>query len=326
MSEERDPSKEAAGAAVVASDASASPATDGLKIVVVTGRSGAGRTTAINALEDLGFETIDTPPLDFVPAMAARMASEGPRRLAIGVDARTAGFSREAVAEMLRALHKIEGARIAMLFLDGSDDALRKRYMATRRRHPLAPNDTVDAGLERDRARMLPLRELADLVVDTSTLTPRDLRRVVQQRFGEDDAPGLTIAITSFSYRNGLPPDADLVFDCRFLRNPFYDEKLRSQDGRDPAVAQHVAEDPRFPAFLEKVVGLTAFLLPAFAAEGKSYLTIAFGCTGGRHRSVAMAEATARELRALGWRLALRHREAESGAAAPDKTLSTDAA
>lgn len=281
-------------------------------IVLVTGRSGAGRTTAINALEDIGFETIDTPPMDFIPAMAARLAGDGCRRLAIGVDARTPGFSGAAFAKVVDGLAAIPSARPCVVFLDGADDALRRRYTETRRRHPLAPNGAIKDGLRLDRERTEPLRAFADLLIDTSEMRPAELKWLVQQRFAGEDGPGMSISLMSFAYRNGLPAEADLVFDCRFLRNPYYDERLRDRDGRDAEVLAYVAEDPRFGEYRDKILDMARMLLPACATEGKSYFTIAFGCTGGQHRSVAMAEQIGQALLRDGWSLRVRHREGET--------------
>lgn len=288
------------------------------RLVLVTGRSGAGRTTAMSALEDAGYETVDTPPLSFIPAIATQAAAEPSCRLAIGVDSRTRGFSPTAFAAMLSELdaHSEPGSGdaqrgldLTILFLDCDDETIRRRYTETRRRHPLAPTGSIDEGVARDRAEMLPLRAYATLVIDTSRSKTADFKRDLQARFAADDAPGLAITVESFSYRHGLPPEADLVFDCRFLRNPHYVEHLRAQDGRDRAVAAYVEEDPLYPSFLKQLELFAETLLPAFRAEGKSYLTIAFGCTGGQHRSVAVAEAFARHLSASGWSVNIRHRE-----------------
>lgn len=282
------------------------------RIVVVTGRSGAGRSTAINALEDLGFEKVDTPPLPFVAAIASRALSMG-KRLAIGLDAKTDGFSPDAFAALLKRLRAEEpsadAALLVSVFLDCEDEALLRRYVETRRRHPLAPRGAVEDGLIADRRATDALRALTDMIIDTSRLTPADLKRTMRARFADDDAPGLALTVMSFSYKTGLPPDADLVVDCRFLRNPHYDEILRPLDGRDPNVAAFVAADPLYRPFLDQQIAQAELLLPAFRGEGKSYLTVAFGCTGGKHRSVAVAEAYAAALASRGWTATVRHRE-----------------
>lgn len=305
------------------------------RIVLVSGRAGAGRSTAIKALEDIGFETVDTPPLVFVPAIVQRLLDAGHAQIAIGVDSRTLCFGGADVAEALRAvLREVREAarscapsaaadRVNVLFLDCDDDVLIRRYTETRRRHPLAPTGAIDEGLARDRQDVQPLRAAADVVIDTTNLTQADLRREVAQRFDRRGENRLSISIMSFSYRRGLPPGADLVFDCRFLRNPHYVDSLRELDGRAAEVAQYVADDARYDPFMTHLDAMTETLLPAYRAEGKSYLTMAFGCTGGKHRSVAVAEEVAMRLRARGWRIHLRHRE-RSDAAAP--TSSADPA
>lgn len=281
-------------------------------LVVVTGRSGAGRTTAMAVLEDLGFERVDRPPLNMVATMARELIAVGRAKVVIGVDARTAGFSASAFQALRRALSTLGVARFTVLYLDGSDEALRRRYTETRRRHPLSPLGAIDEGLARDREFMGPIRDLADVVIDTSALVPNELKRAVVERIAPNSALPMTIEIVSFAYKNGLPPEADLVFDCRFLKNPHYEPSLREKDGRDPDVAAYVASDPLFPAFCDQVVAHARLLLPAYEAAGKSYLTLAFGCTGGKHRSVALAERLASELRTQERSVRLRHRERAS--------------
>ncbi len=210
---------------------------------------------------------------------------------------------------MLSHLRELSTARLSVLFVDASDDALRRRYTETRRRHPLAPTQSIDLGLKRDRERAVALREAADLTIDTTHLTPADLKRTVRQRIAGQGAHGLNISIVSFAYRNGLPEEADIVFDCRFLRNPHYEPTLRPLTGRSPEVASYVGSDPLYEPYLAQITDHARLLLPAFAAEGKSYVTFAFGCTGGKHRSIAVAEAFAQILRAQGWRPLVRHRE-----------------
>lgn len=281
----------------------------GAQIVIVTGRAGAGRSSALNAFEDLGYRTVDTPPLTLAAQIADELATRLGHRLAIGVSAQTVGFSDEGFEAAVEALRAQFGDRLSILFLDCEDETLRRRYTETRRRHPLAPAESVEVGLERDRQAMAASRELADLVLDTTPLTPPELRQELRARYAPSDAAGLSITIASFSYKRGAPPAADMVFDCRFLRNPHYDPALRPHTGRDPAVKAFIEADPRYAGFLERLNALIDFLLPAYQAEGKSYLTIAFGCTGGKHRSVAVAEAVAERLRRRGWRPDLRHRE-----------------
>lgn len=283
-------------------------------IVIVTGRSGAGRTTAIGVLEDLGFDRVDGAPLKLIPAIARELISEGRSRVAIGVDARTAGFSSQGFEALLQGLAGLGVARTTTLFLDGSDEALRRRYTETRRRHPLAPGGTIDEGLAVCRRETASIKDLADLVIDTSELTPNELRRALVERVAPAGALGMTVEIVSFAYKFGLPPEADLVFDCRFLRNPHYDPALRAKDGRDPAVAAYVKEDPLFQTFFNQVQAHLQLLRPAYEASGKSYLTIGFGCTGGKHRSVALAEMTANALQDRRRAVRVRHRERDRAA------------
>lgn len=278
-------------------------------VVVVTGRSGAGRSTAINALEDSGYERVETPTLDFVPDMVRTLVDRGARQIAVSVDARAAGVGGEPFTAMLTRLKALDGIRLGVLFVDASDDALRRRYTETRRRHPMAPDQSIELGLQRDLDRATVLREAADITIDTSHLTPADLKRAVRQRIAGQGAEGLNVSIVSFAYRNGLPEEADLVFDCRFLRNPHYEPTLRPLTGRSPEVAAYVGGDPLYEPYLAQITDHARLLLPAFAAEGKSYVTFAFGCTGGKHRSIAVAEAFAQILRAQGWRPLVRHRE-----------------
>lgn len=278
-------------------------------LVIVTGRSGAGRTTAIGVLEDLGFDRVDGAPLKLIPSIVRELIVAQRGRVAIGVDARTAGFSGPGFAELKQALEGLGVARITALFLDGDDEALRRRYTETRRRHPLAPHGVIDEGLAQDRAETAPIKEMADLVIDTSALTPNELRRAIVDRVAPASLMGMTVEIVSFAYRNGLPPEADLVFDCRFLRNPHYNAALRPRDGRDPAVAAYVREDPLFQPFFDQVLAHLRLLRPAFEDAGKSYLTVAFGCTGGKHRSVALAEAVGAALQDRRSAVRVRHRE-----------------
>ena len=285
------------------------------RLVLVTGRAGAGRSTAINTLEDIGFETVDTPPLSLVPEIAAQ-ATLGGAGLAIGVDSRCSGLSDESVPNSIKKLRSaLTGANcswaLTLLFLDCSDEVLIRRYTETRRRHPMAPSGSIEEGLALDARQTALLRDSADMVIDTSTLTAAALRREITHRFDRRSNASPSVSVLSFSYRRGLPAEADMVFDCRFLKNPHYVESLRWRDGRDPLVARHVAEDPQYSPFMTRLIDLATFLMPAFQREGKSYLTIAFGCTGGKHRSVAVAEAFAVALRRQEWRINLRHREQE---------------
>lgn len=284
------------------------------RLVLVTGLSGAGRTTAIAALEDLGFEAIDRMPLALIPRLV-----EGrplPQPIAIGVDARTRGFSAAALADLVGRFARDPKISMEVLYLDCAPEALLRRYSETRRRHPSAPEDHPSDGVRREIALLAPVRAAADCVLDTTELTPHELRAAMAQMFGAagPGAGGLAVSVQSFSYKRGLPLGVDLVFDCRFLRNPHWDAALRAQDGRDASVAAHIAADSRTDPFFRHVHDLVAFLLPAHKEEGKSHLGIALGCTGGKHRSVYMAERLAKALAAGGWRVSKRHRELERAA------------
>ena len=279
-------------------------------VVLVTGLSGAGKASILRVLEDLGFETVDNPPLHTLEELAG--GGEG-RPLAAGVDTRTRGFSPASVLFALQALRRRPGLAATLVYATAEDATLLRRYTETRRRHPLAPNGRVSDGVTRERELMEPLRNAADWVVDTSDLPSPALRQLVERRFRLDGAPGLSILVQSFAYPRGLPRDADLVFDLRFLRNPHYDPALRPLTGRDRAVAAYVEEDPDFTGFWARLTGFLDPLLPRYVAEGKKYLTVALGCTGGRHRSVLVAERLAAHLRRSGWQADATHRELSPG-------------
>lgn len=286
-------------------------------VVLVTGLSGAGKASILRSLEDLGFETVDNPPLTILE----ELVGDGATPLAIGVDARSRGFE---AADVLRALERLRlrsDIDTTLLFATADEPVLLRRYSETRRRHPLAPGgplgSRVAEGIAREAALLAPLRDAADLVVDTSDLPLPDLRRLVESRFRPKGTAGLDVAVMSFGYPRGLPREADLVLDVRFLRNPHYDPVLRPQTGRDPTVAAFVEADPAFAPFWARMTGLLDLLLPRYATEGKKYLTVALGCTGGRHRSVLVAERLAAHLRAQGWRVDTIHRELAAAPAPP---------
>ncbi|MEM1431820.1 MAG: RNase adapter RapZ [Pseudomonadota bacterium] len=282
-------------------------------VVLVTGPSGAGRSTAINALEDLGFEAIDNLPLSLIPRLLD--GPPRPARLALGVDTRNRDFSATAFLELL---DRPPAPGFELLYLDCSQDVLLRRFSETRRRHPLAPAESPLAGIEREFDLLRPLQVRADILINTSDLTLHELRAEIARWFGGPSKSRLALSVHSFSYKRGLPRGMDMVFDCRFLRNPYWDAALRDRDGRDAEVAAYVAEDARFQPFFEKIADLTRLLLPAYVEEGKAHLAIAFGCTGGRHRSVATAERLVNTLAGAGWQVSIRHRELERIAARPE--------
>ncbi|SDI95864.1 RNase adapter RapZ [Aliiruegeria lutimaris] len=280
------------------------------RIVLVTGPSGAGRSTAIRALEDLGYEVIDNLPLSLVP----RLLEGGPQgpALALGIDTRNRDFSTGAFLDLLARLDEQD---VELLYLDCEPEILLRRYSETRRRHPLAPAESPTEGIARDFDLMNPIRARADIVIDTSELTIHELRAEIDRWFGHAPDSRLALSVHSFSYKRGLPRGLDMVFDCRFLRNPYWEPKLRGLDGLSKEVSDYVAEDPRFDAFFDKVRDLALLLIPAYVEEGKSYLAIGFGCTGGQHRSVTVAERLGNTLANAGWQVSIRHRELERRAA-----------
>ena len=277
------------------------------RVLVVTGISGAGRSTALKVLEDLGYEAVDNLPLSLVPSLVSHRPLSAP--LALGADVRTRDFGANALADTLDRLALEGGARPAVVFLDCGDDRLVERFTETRRRHPLALDRPVIDGIRLERQYVSPLRDRADLVLETTDLSWADLKRVLHGHFALDRSPGIALSVISFSYRHGLPRDADIVFDARFLRNPHYVPALKPQTGLDPEVGAYVAGDLDFPRFFHDLGALVNSLLPRFEREGKSYLTIAIGCTGGRHRSVYLAERLSAWLGERGRAVSVRHRD-----------------
>jgi UPF0042 nucleotide-binding protein len=284
-----------------------------LDVSIITGMSGAGRSATADILEDLGFFVIDNIP----PALVAKVAelgrgTEGPQRFALVIDVRSGEFVDDLVAA-LAELREM-GASTRVLFLDAADDVLIRRYEATRRKHPLAAEERVSEGIARERQLLEDLKGRADIVLDTSDLNVHELRDRVRERFDVDHAAGaLQTSIVSFGYKHGLPVDVDLVFDCRFLPNPHWVEELRPLSGTDPRVRDYVLGQPETRPFLDELGRLFALLLPAYGREGKSYLSIGVGCTGGRHRSVVIATELARLLEHDGISPRVRHRDIERG-------------
>ncbi len=278
------------------------------RLVLVTGMSGAGRSTALKALEDLGFEAVDNLPVTLLKRLVPG-SGKGQRPLAVGVDIRSRDFAVESFLEETDRLATDTGVQVSTLFLDCDDDILIRRYTETRRRHPLAADRPVVDGVRLERLLLRPLRDRADVLVDTSSITIWGLKQRVSEIYRGDQAPGLSIMVTSFSYRFGVPRDADLVLDVRFLNNPHYEPALRPLSGRDPEVGEYIERDEDCARFLERLEGLLEVTLPRYEREGKSYLTIAIGCTGGRHRSVFVAERVAAWLERTDWPVYLHHRE-----------------
>lgn len=279
------------------------------RLILVTGMAGAGRTTALKALEDLGCEAVDNLPISLLPRLV-RPDDKPKRDLAIGVDSRTRAFSPEGLQRRLAGLRQHGDMTVQLLFLDCEDEVLQRRFTETRRRHPLAADRPVTDGIAQERAVLAPLRDVADLVIDTSRLSPHELKRLIGEHLNVRPEATLILSVVSFAYRHGLPREADLVFDVRFLGNPHYVAELRPLTGVDARVRDHVQGDPGYRPLLNDIERLLLPLLPAFEREGKSYLTVAIGCTGGKHRSVVAAEDLAARLRATGRAVVLRHRDA----------------
>lgn len=277
------------------------------RIVFVTGPSGAGRSSALNVLEDAGFEVVDNLPLRLLSAVLDESGMN--RDLALGIDPRNRDFSTNVIIDSLGRLTGVPGLAPELLYLDCSTDVLLRRFSETRRRHPLAPDDRPSEGIIRELEMLAPLRARADVLIDTSDLNVHQLRGEVEHWFAPGGQHKLAVSVQSFSYKRGLPRSVDMVLDCRFLTNPYWVPELRHLNGTDTAVADHVMQDPNFAPFEEKVGDLCQMLLPAYRNEGKSYLSIAFGCTGGQHRSVVMAERQALRLAEEGWQVSIRHRE-----------------
>lgn len=279
-------------------------------LVLVTGPSGAGRTTAINVLEDLGFEAIDNLPLRLVPGLVEAGGAERP--LVLGLDPRNRDFSAAAMLDLIDLLAgrqgSAQGFALTTLYLDAERDVLLRRFSETRRRHPLAPAESPELGVLRELDLLEPVRARADAVIDTSDLNVHQLRQEVERLFAPDGRQ-LAVTLHSFSYKRGIPRNVDMVFDCRFLANPYWQPDLRALDGRDARVQAHVQGDPRHDGFYGRVLDLIQSLLPAYRSEGKSHFSIAFGCTGGQHRSVTLAETLAKALARDGQQVSIRHRE-----------------
>jgi len=281
------------------------------RILLVTGLSGAGRTTVLKTLEDLGWEAVDNLPLSLLDRLLSSPTPQGApddeRPLAIGIDSRTRGFDAEGILRRVARLR--EEQPVEILFLDAANAVLAQRFSATRRRHPLAIDRPAETGIASERDILGPLRDAAEHLIDTSELTSNALQQEIRARFGGAEAVEPTLIVSSFSYARGLPRDADLVLDMRFLRNPHWDEALRPGTGLDADVSAYIAADPAYGPALDQIESLLELLLPRYEREGKSYITIAFGCTGGRHRSVHAAETIAKRLRAAGFSPTIAHRD-----------------
>ncbi|MGN3973792.1 RNase adapter RapZ [Tsuneonella sp. SYSU-LHT278] len=292
------------------------------RVVLVTGLSGAGKTTALRVLEDLGWEAIDNFPIRLlerlIGAEAASRSDPGgePRPpLAVGFDSRTRGFVPQNIIARWKKLSTRPDIDLTTLFLDCTSAELERRYNETRRRHPMAQGRPLIEGIQAERELLDPLRRWAEAVIDTSALTSSDLQQAIRDRFAEAPADAMTVTVASFGFARGMPPLADLVFDMRFLDNPHWDPDLRPLTGLDQPVSDRIRQDPAWDEAFGRIRDLLLMLLPRYAEQGKTYVTVAFGCTGGRHRSVHTAEAIARALRDGGFSPTVVHRNLGSRAA-----------
>ncbi len=274
---------------------------------MLTGLSGSGKGSALKAFEDLGYYSVDNLPIELLPQFAAHIAnSETFRKAAIVVDVRE-GEALEHLPATLLSMRRL--LPVTVLYLEAARSALLRRYSETRRPHPLGAEESVESSLDAERMLLEPVRNVADVVLETTNFNVHELRAYLQTRFGADAGKSLLISVTSFGYKNGVPLGADLVLDVRFLPNPHFVPEFRPLTGQDPVVAEYVGSFPQTGEFLAKTLDMLLFLLPHYIHEGKSYLTVSFGCTGGQHRSVMIAEEMAKRLAAEGYRVKLTHRD-----------------
>jgi len=292
------------------------------EILLVTGLSGAGKSTVLRTLEDLGWETVDNLPLHLLDRLLstplADADGEDDRPLALGIGARTRDFDPQRIVKRIKKLRDEHDYDIGTLFLDCSGGELERRYSETRRRHPLALDRPASDGIARERELLEPLRRWANRLIDTTPMTANELAQQLRETFGGEGIDEPTLSVMSFGFARGVPRNADLVFDMRFLRNPHWVPELRPGTGKDADVSAYIAGDPAYEAAMRQIENLLLLLLPRYKAEGKSYVTVAFGCTGGRHRSVHVAERVARRLRDAGFSPTVTHRDL---GAAPQDSL-----
>ena len=292
-------------------------------ILLLSGVSGAGKTTALKTLEDMGWEVVDNLPLVLLDRLLdtplpAGHAGADDRPLALGIDARTRGFDANAIVQRIKALRDNHGHDVETLFLDCSGTELERRFAETRRRHPLALDRPAADGIARERELTEPLRRWASQVIDTTSFSSNALQQAIRDRFSRERLSDPVLTILSFGFSRGMPRNADLMFDMRFLRNPHWDEALRAKTGQDADVAAYIIADPAYEEAVGKIEELLKIVLPRYAEAGKAYITVAFGCTGGRHRSVHVAERVARYLQDAGFSPTVSHRNMES---APQDSL-----
>jgi UPF0042 nucleotide-binding protein len=286
---------------------------DKQRILLVTGMLGAGKSTALRELEDLGWEAIDNFPIRLLPRLVGN--EPGDQSLAIGFDCRTRGFVPADLIERVKKLENREDVVVTTLFLDCAGHELERRFNETRRRHHLSQDRPVSAGIAAERELLSPLRRWADVLIDTTNFSTNDLQQRIRELFAKTAPQGMTVTVSSFGFARGMPPVADLVFDMRFLDNPHWDPELQALTGLDEGVGKHIEKDPAFASAFARIRDLVLELLPRYAEQGKSYVNIAFGCTGGRHRSVFVAERIAEALREGGFSPTVLHRNLGSRAA-----------
>jgi UPF0042 nucleotide-binding protein len=278
------------------------------ELVIITGLSGSGKGTVLKALEDLGYYSVDNLPIDLIPKFA-ELAKDAPniRRAALVVDIREGS-----ALERFPALFKRIGRQVPtrLIFLEADESSLLRRFSETRRPHPLGTGQSVTASIRRERERLAPIRALADPIINTTKFNVHELRETIHRTFGgQKGSPEILVQVTSFGYRHGVPADSDLVFDVRFLPNPNYIPAFKHYSGKHPSVARYIRSFPQTTEFIQRISDLLIYLLPHYIAEGKSYLTISFGCTGGHHRSVLIASEIRKRLAAAGFRVKETHRD-----------------
>lgn len=285
------------------------PAPNQTELVIITGLSGSGKGTVLKAFEDLGYYSVDNLPIELIPKFA-ELTKDSPniRRAALVVDIRE-GSALERLPSLFKRIRQRVPARL--LFLEADDAVLQRRFSETRRPHPLGTKNSVAANIRRERERLAPIRKLADAIINTSKFNVHELRETIHSTFGgaRERAAGLLVQVNSFGFKHGVPSDSDLVFDVRFLPNPNYIPAFKNKTGRDPSVARYIRSFPQTQEFIERIADLLIYLMPHYIDEGKNYLTISFGCTGGHHRSVMIASQIRKRLAAAGYRVKEHHRD-----------------
>jgi UPF0042 nucleotide-binding protein len=276
------------------------------KIILVSGMSGAGKSIALKTLEDIGYEAVDNVPLSILPLLVSHNPNQ--KYLAVGIDIRNRDFSVDNFFKGLKQLHAEKDFDVTFLFIDCTDEILQRRFSETRRKHPISKEHLITDGIKHEREMLGTLCNEADLIIDSSDLTSSDLKKYIKANFSTQKNLQLSIVISSFSFRQGVPHEADLVFDVRFLNNPFYVENLKEFNGTNSEIGKYIEQDPNLTGFYNNLISLLLPLLPLYNREGKNYLSIAIGCTGGKHRSVYVAEKLKKTFKSHGYKVDLRHR------------------